>query len=191
MASTVREPSCCNNPAVTAHGRSKYPRATTISVLASRKRMRAAQEATQVPCRGSALTRLAQLGHRPINERGHLLSVVLANLPRGDRAVNHHQSLQGVNPEGRAIRAVPGVVAAAARCGRHALLKPDGNAQPKSITLPMRLDRGNLVLDPVAEMIAGHPSHRFRAQHASAVDHPAVEQHLAKAEVVAHCAESA
>src|SRR5216683_1792234 len=121
----------------------------------------------------------------------HLLAVVLANLTRCDRAINHHQSLFGISPKGRAIRAVPGVVAAAARYGRHPLLKPDGNPEPKSITFPMRLDAGNLVLDPVAEMIARHHCHSFRAQHTPAVDHPAVEQHLAKAQVVAHRAESA
>src|SRR5215467_10178043 len=137
------------------------------------------------------LARLSQLSHGSVHERRELFPVVLANFTGRDGAVDHDEALLRVSPKRGAVCAIPGVIAASARDRGHAVLQADRDAESKAVTLALRLDARNLVLDCAAQMIAGHPLDRFRAQHPSSVDAPAIEQHLAEAQIVGHGPERA
>ena len=64
-------------------------------------------------------------------------------------------------------------------------------AQEPPIAAPVRLHIGDPVLNACAQVVAGHQLHRGGAEHLCTVQAAAVQQHLPKADVVAHAAKGA
>src|ERR1700687_2363300 len=94
----------------------------------------------------SATSRIAaQLGHRAVDERPHLLAIVFADLARGRGAVHHHQPFLRIGPERGAVGPVPGEIAPRPRRRRDSILKPNRDAQTEAIALAMRLDRRDVI----------------------------------------------
>src|SRR4051812_34282924 len=138
-----------------------------------------------------AITGARSFFHRAVDQRRHLFAIVLADLagPGGHR--DHHELLLRIDPEDRAVGAVPAEVPDGAVRRGDARLGSHRHAETEPVTRAARFGTRDVVLDVLAEVIGGHQAHRLRTQHTLAIDDAAVQEHLAEADVVRRRAERA
>src|SRR5262249_30893390 len=93
-----------------------------------------------------------------------------------------------IDPESRARSSAPGEFAHRARDVRHAVVLPDGEAEPETVARRQRPQHRGLNR---VEVIGRHVGDRRPAEQPRAVELSAVQQHLQKARVVARRARGA
>src|SRR6267154_5209520 len=123
--------------------------------------------------------------HGAVDDVLNLLAIILPELT-GRRGSDHHdEALLRIAEKLRAVGAVPGELAGVAGDRRQAFAGAYRHCEAKATAAAMRLHVRHVVLDFGSKVVGGHVMHGLGAKDALAVELAAVEEHLAKADVVA------